>query len=433
MLRPFFVLNKREEIMGRNFKNIIRIFASILSVFCVLLLAITSGNCGKDGKIGVVPEEWNEIAINTVKGVNLLIDATPSMQGFADANAPIFLNLIKNNVAGYLGSVSSNKRYFEFGETINPLAINDLNKIVDPKFYVGKFKTTNISLVIDSIDKWDKDEFTVIMTDFFENDNDINRIVTKFDEVVKKELSFGLIGIRTDFKGKVYDVNFKGKAHHFPYVGKRPIYLLLFGKYETIKKFYEKFQNDLKANYSPSDFNFFIFTKQYAENANNLLNASSSSILKKDDNYNIKDNIFEFSGSYYKIKISSNLKEHTISKGYFNQSKEFYDLKVFDSKNKIFPFGFVSLNKNNNSIEVKIDRTEDLNLDYYFEAKLKSSEAIELTQFKTWEMSQNEVAAAVYNPKNFDGSKTINISYFINQVAGRYNSDLGFIRFIIKK
>ena len=85
------------------------------------------------------------------------------------------------------------------------------------------------------------------MTDLFQDKGDINRLVAQLKEkYLEKELAVGLLGIRSQFDGKVYDAGIN--VPPIDHQGDRPFYLLVLGRHADIAHYFDQ----IKAEFDES-------------------------------------------------------------------------------------------------------------------------------------------------------------------------------------
>ena len=87
----------------------------------------------------------------------------------------------------------------------------------------------------------------VIVTDLFQDEGDINRLVAQLKEkYLQKELAVGLLGIRSQFDGTVYDAGIN--VPPIDHQGDRPFYLLVLGRHADIAYYFDQ----IKAEFDES-------------------------------------------------------------------------------------------------------------------------------------------------------------------------------------
>ena len=176
--------------------------------------------------------------------VDLYFDATLSMQGFTLTESPstyqqVIPVLERAVIEGWGGGEAS---FFKFGNETAPLPGRTFLDAAKPQFYSdSKYnKRTFIERVIDQAQP---DHLTVIVTDLFQDNADVNQLSAKLkNKFIAPGLAVGVLGIRSQFQGKVYDVgadnySFSYKSSDKPQTG-RPFYLLAFGSHANIAHYF---------------------------------------------------------------------------------------------------------------------------------------------------------------------------------------------------
>ena len=214
----------------------------------------------KSDRISVLPlEDPSDVLaeISEELAVDLFLDATLSMRGFilpeAESRYEQTLQLLER--AAQTGWKEAHLTVYRFGSAIEPIGSSAYLAAGRPKFYEDPrfFERTLIERVItfpeDSTSNGAPtsgiaDRLKVIVTDLFQNDGDVSLLTRNMKEkYLEKNLAVGVLGIKSEFDGKVYDVgtgnyNFEYKSgdaeERF-----RPFYVLVLGKHLDVEHFYE--------------------------------------------------------------------------------------------------------------------------------------------------------------------------------------------------
>ena len=153
-------------------------------------------------------------------------------------------------------------------------------------------------------------QLVVIVTDLFQDDSDINLLVTQLKEkYIKNGLEIGLFGLRSEFDGTVYDIGIDQAP--MPYRSNpedpetfRPFYLLVLGRHADIAHYFDR----LTANGFP-EARTLIFSRYLV---NPLLSIDGDSIAPK--LVNLNDDTFRSVPSRVKqFRIVDNSKPASIS------------------------------------------------------------------------------------------------------------------------
>ena len=210
----------------------------------------------------------------------IYFDATLSMQGFVVPNSTHY-----TRICPYLESVvvsgwqDETVSFFRFGERVERIDRNTYLQVGDESFYQTDIGIkTYIEKIIENEDplvkprmegsnaledateidvnnmseegtKADRTEnrLVVIVTDLFQDNGDINRLVPELKEkCIKKGVDVGLFGLRSQFDGTVYDIGI-GEGSSMRYRSNpgdtetfRPFYLLVLGKHADIAHYFNR-------------------------------------------------------------------------------------------------------------------------------------------------------------------------------------------------
>ncbi len=215
-----------------------------------LFIAFFVSSCSKSDK----PPVWDydvvgrSYSADQNVSIDIYLDATKSMEGFASPETN-FAKLLKDiDVLSRNSFGNSIVNLYKFGDKIEGIGREnflDAYKI-RTKFYreKGLSHETRIDNVIDSVDV---SKLTVVITDLFQKGQDLNDVISKIKlKCFDQGLDFGLISIKSQFNGMVYDVY--DSPYHLSQSNKgeikyRPVYALVFGKNYNIKKLFRLLEN----------------------------------------------------------------------------------------------------------------------------------------------------------------------------------------------
>lgn len=179
--------------------------------------------------------------------VDVYVDATTSMIGYlagGGSRYTRFLEELESSVAS--GWAQSNLHYFKFGSRVRPIDRSAFREASSAAFYRerGLFKTTRIDSVIG---RMNRSNVSVVITDLFQNESDVNVLVSKIkNDVFQSGLDAAVLGVRSQFDGRVYDA--KVPAYNYASTqGKestyRPFYALMFGETAKLRRLFLTLQS----------------------------------------------------------------------------------------------------------------------------------------------------------------------------------------------
>jgi len=174
--------------------------------------------------------------------VDLFFDATLSMKGFVTAQTTTAYQLLvpmleRGVIEGWKGGEVN---FYKFGDDIAPLPGRTYLDAVRETFYRDS-RLNRRTLIERVIDRAGTDHLTVIITDLFQTDADVNQLSEKIKQkFIANNVSVGVYAIRSQFAGPIYDVG--PNAYSFNYTARpnegRPFYLLTFGKHADVAHYF---------------------------------------------------------------------------------------------------------------------------------------------------------------------------------------------------
>jgi hypothetical protein len=269
----------------------------VLSIIAIGLAACSNPNPPP------IPDPHKDIDLNrkpSVKEVSFFIDATESMAGFSSASQ--YQELIKSlensviNLPDFEGKIDK----YKFGSSVEKNSFKErlIEELTKSSFYTGSDQKTLIQnvLVTQNI-PYDKEKLAVIITDLLQDQTDVGLVVKQIKPYLKKGLSVGLIGVNSNFDGKLFDFIPNQPNETIRYNGLRPVYAIVIGEAIDISKYFE-----LLKNLSPTlkqKGRFTIFSNQLFEHkidffSQNPFNISNNLINNGKLSGNTDINSFDF-------------------------------------------------------------------------------------------------------------------------------------------
>jgi len=203
---------------------VIRRARSIASLFCALIV-LGAASCGEKAPMPhLVDEETNaDIVGPTDKHLELaldaevLIDATTSMSGYATVEGSVFNRFVEELEAAIRsGAKQAKLAFYKFGTSVRPIE-REVAVLRKPAAFFaekGIFEQTRLE---DAIDSPDPAKDRIILTDLFQNEGDVNKVVAAFKEkCFDRGRDVGILMVRSEFDGVVYDA----KVPPYRYVSK---------------------------------------------------------------------------------------------------------------------------------------------------------------------------------------------------------------------
>ncbi|MFQ5640004.1 MAG: hypothetical protein ACE5IR_18650 [bacterium] len=181
----------------------------------------------------------NTSAIN----IDIYLDATLSMVGFAKTRSSIYNRFLDELEIAAAGSwKTANVQFFKFGTKIKPIDRQGFKAAKAPAFYRerGIFERTNIDSVIN---RTNNERVSVILTDLFQDDGDVNSIVLQIKEkCFVRGVQTAVLAVPSDFNGTVFDARvapYRYKSVPGDKSTYRPFYALMFGEERNLQRMLE--------------------------------------------------------------------------------------------------------------------------------------------------------------------------------------------------
>ncbi|MCK5059033.1 MAG: hypothetical protein KAT34_20465 [Candidatus Aminicenantes bacterium] len=440
----------------KNKSSILFIFTCI--VVCFLLLY---GGC-EPRKFCPFPEDMDFEGIAPLSDnlqTDIYIDASFSMVGFVNPGNSYYartLQLLERAIIA--GWPKGSRTFYKFGAIINEISREQALEAAFRGFYCDPdFKSeTRIESVIDNAAK---DNLNIIVTDLFQMDADVNLLIEKLNQkFLSKEISVGVFGIKSQFRGRVWDVGLESLNFHYDTDGRepaeyRPFYLLILGKYNDIVHFYKMMRYNGLDSFQGK--NFIIFSPQLVERLATFENSKIkpgkvTQVLKILENSQKRRHLKQFmvnnssSEHYFESSIPITFLDHMVQ---FNPQKICMEISAWQwmanlkkrkgntkkkqenpMSGKMIPSGEVlrAIAIKNIGIagsQLKFKTEIDPNGfpedgTYCFKIVFQSlSDSCSLPQWISgWDMDQNQISTWSENPQQFPGNTTLNLKSFLNNI-----------------
>jgi hypothetical protein len=361
--------------------------------------------------------------------IDVFIDGSVSMLGFVSPGDFTYysktLQILQDTAI--TGSPDGHVTFSKFSSQVNRLGEQEVLKARRLDFYNGP--ATRIDKVIETAS--DKN-LTILITDLFQNEADTALLIRKItDKYLRLGLAVGVVGIRSQFSGQVYDIgindlNFNYNSGFENPKRFRPLYMMLLGKHADIENFFELLKHNGFNKFPETQ--YVIFSPYLVNPPPAFADAEFETMTKMIEisglvDSNIKDKrlrqfrIKAMNGGF-RIAFELNPLPYTLS----------YDSKQLEANiiiSKFSPQGkTMSINPDSNIITVGNFST--LKQKLVFDTEIhslveKGVYIFDITIFPTftayknplwfseWDMKTERIAEWRKNPLKFEGSTTFNL------------------------
>lgn len=333
-------------------------------------------------------------------GVDVCIDATPSMEGFAtdsDSSYRRFLEDLEGSLVSSVRNVTD-IRFFKFGETIRQITRDEFRSSRSSEFYhePGIFRETDIELILKKNVAHSQGgpssrrtgteaktatgavpRVTVAVTDLFQRDQDVNVVVQQIKEgcLAHPDCSVGILAIPSAFDGIVYDA--RVPSYHYrtttDTITFRPFYLLMFGPQQELLEF-----ADVLSAYRYIDLShLLVIGPQIVKTFSVVMahDATAQGVTPRKTSGSDLDSAFNLRKGFSEAKLTSRVSVATDPRTFsFEPSR--VELRAFrQDKGKILPAGseltLESVGATGDSLELKLTiRPPDQKADYLYVGEL---------------------------------------------------------------
>lgn len=253
------------------------------------------------------------------------VDSTPSMQGFVRNQGSRYIQTLKliRSAAGTAFPSSASPEFYSFGTKRLEHPISSFEEVQKAGFYSGSHLELRNAATYKIIKPGKNDpenSLYVIVTDLYQEKAQWEELVDSLkDNYLRKNgYSVGIIAVKSDFRGTIYDVGLNNRKYSNIKTN-HPFYILVLGTYSQVKNYFDAIKSGSEnGNLDFPDENFIIFSTQIfekptflnvAENPLKPINFDTKSKIRRvdfvnDGNVVVKvDNVS--AGNIERLKISN--------------------------------------------------------------------------------------------------------------------------------
>ncbi len=390
------------------------------------------------------------------------IDGTPSMQGFTKnfTNSRYAQTLDLLDRASTTTWKTSQVQYFRFGTVKQQIDRQTYLQAKLPEFYTGDNPVFRVSQIENAIAPAAKDRISIIVTDLYQKDSDTNLLLKKLKEdYLQKGYAVGILAIRSEFDGIIYDVGIKNTQFPYSTQGKkieqfRPFYVLVLGSYGNISNYFDEIKKTSGSLIKYEQFTIFypqivsqVSTFQpenfpdLPSGIRRLKTINDGKVLVKVDNQPMEIiKINKNTGDNYSIKyqVSYNSLPYTLpvepEAVAINSVARSFDTKTKDfqliNSSKALQLNDWKIDKNNLSFTTKINSNDLAPGVYLFTVDAVPQDLKTWGWWQKWNSSES----------SFDGAKTNNLLPFFQglkslttELVGVNKASIGRFCYAIKK
>lgn len=411
-------------------KKIARLLSAMLLV-SIALLGLGCFGGSKDNAINPNAFQSETVAVSEKPVVDVYWDASVSMAGYTTVAADNLFRELPDevmDVGGSLGEVN----FFRFGTEIVPMQSGEYRKYINQEPY-----TELANSIKNVVDGADPTHLSVVVTDLFESDAAWSAVSQKLQEkYFKDKCAVAVLAFKAPFNGTVYDVGLDGAKFNYDSAGDpakyRPVYLLIMGPDVHVNSFLKRCQ---EKNLVQNKLEMVKFSSNLMETQADVKNmpeietenlieieklefpedykAVEYKISAKDEPCKVVRS-FKYKPNKYGCQIDINKIKPVVQIRFLNPETEEWEV----CERKAFEV----------SIEPEEDEPEtyDVKVTFVAQDSLKDG-AVNVAMvylvpeydgliLPAWVQEWNMSATAAADPRQFDGSKTANLSRIISSL-----------------
>lgn len=197
--------------------------------------------------------------------VQVYVDATPSMSGYVAVPESEYIKAIRL-IDRAASDLTKKPEYFAFGEKAIAFKQDQfMDSVQKSSFYEGTndaLKNTRLVNIIPEVNPNKDEKLIIAITDLYEDKGYATPVTAKLNEYIKSGYAIGIVGVKSKFKGTIYDVDGVGSEFKYPESDDapskiRPFYILLIGSYENVSRYVGFLQSNDPKIFDENSFSIF--------------------------------------------------------------------------------------------------------------------------------------------------------------------------------
>ncbi|HEX7957070.1 MAG TPA: hypothetical protein VF508_09015 [Pyrinomonadaceae bacterium] len=419
-----------------------------LSAALLLLALLISASCQKAVCGGPPPDDGGGVlpAATADLSVGVYLDATLSMKGFIVPGTATYYQQLLPLLESAAGRAwpSGRVTFYKFGSQIGELGGRQQLEAARQEFY-GTAELNARTYIENVIDAADPQALTLIVTDLFQDNADINLVTSKLREkYVSRGLAVGVLGVRSEYAGKVYDVGVNNYTFDYKSAGAdastyRPFYVLMLGRHADIEQYHRMLEQGGLSRY-PSR-NFIIFSSHLGSPVATFRGAkiNSAQNLVQVGNLTAADprvKQFRLGNSDKPGSFAATLKFSPLANTLMPPSAELVPevtawrcagaaqgqpAALGDAPDAAAAFSVKAASLSGEELKVEAEvapRQLAAKAVYCFRVVLRPRELPLPEWVAAWDMNPRNIEAWRLRPGEFNGATTFNLQPFLNDLAG---------------
>lgn len=267
-------------------KEITLLITSLLLASCKIQIPAVDIKCSPTNQNNASQTSVSDKRSDNIK-IEIQVDGTPSMQGFVkntrQSRYEQTLELLDVIANASWSRDKSDIDYYRFGTKRNGINKQTYINAQRPDFYQqgGVYLDGQITAAIpsepthkDSLTNKETNRLSIIVTDLYQTDSDISSAIGQLKrKYLQQGYAAGILGIKSEFNGQVYDIGVRKQTRSYNTSGKkpeefRPFYVIILGSYQDVSYYFEQLQQQGRELINSEQ--FIIFYPRVIESSSTL-------------------------------------------------------------------------------------------------------------------------------------------------------------------
>lgn len=422
-------------------------------IIFLLFILLSSEWCGGGNKCLPVSQSNSNYLFpspSTDIVADIYLDATLSMQGFTNSDTfSYYQQTIPLLESGIIKTWKNGKVNFnKFGDKIENLPDRKFLEANKAVFYTDK-NYNRKTLIENVINTADTSHLSIIVTDLFQDNADINPLIEKIKtKFIGNNLAVGVMAVKSQFSGKIYDVGtnnytFDYKTSENPTL--RPFYIVALGSHADIVVYFETLESSGVKDFPVKE--QIIFSQFLTDKPANFYNSETIDIKNMNDVSGVLVKDENGAAEYKELKVVNKGKPAIFTANLpFKQLPKTIDIGIQleteikswvcrkpDNSNSSATVSFVENSGVKDALNISAAITKPETIEFKLTVNPEKFESDKVNCFQIilrpkeyglpkwideWNMTDSQIDLWYKSPATFEGTKTYNLKRFLQDLWG---------------
>ena len=223
--------------------GMVNVMGKIARLLALIVITLLFAGCGAKVDLPAV----QKAPASSRARVSVYLDSTVSMRGYVNYPTDTEYALALKSIEQALNIAwqDSDLQFYRFGNKLRPLTRDEFLQAATPAFYKD-----DVTKLQDLIEGLDPDQVSLLVTDLFQTDQDLQAVITTINNrFFKKNKVAALVGMTSRFDGYVFDVGATNRRFRYQSSSDpdsfRPFFFIVLGPQEEVLRFTSAYQKIL--------------------------------------------------------------------------------------------------------------------------------------------------------------------------------------------